>query len=233
MKEIVNISEIIKIDYTNDTPAISARELHEFLEINTKYADWFPRMCEYGFTAGQDFNLLKNERVQQEGSRMMSRTVDDAILTIDMAKEICMIQRSEKGKLARQYFIQLEKDWNSPEKVMARALRIANRTIDDLKTQNAVLQPKAEYFDCLVERNTLTSFRETAKELGIPPKKFVQFLVDGKYLYRDGKGKLMPYEEKNDGLFKVKECRNEKNQWSGVQTLITPKGRETFRLLYR
>lgn len=230
MKEIMNISEIIKVDYTNDTPAISARELHEFLGVETPYHKWLPRMCEYGFTENQDYSVTDIFVHNPAGGPQHQK---DAILTIDMAKEICMIQRSEKGKLARQYFIQLEKDWNSPEKVMARALRIANRTIDDLKTQNAVLQPKAEYFDCLVERNTLTSFRETAKELGIPPKKFVQFLVDGKYLYRDGKGKLMPYEEKNDGLFKVKECCNEKNQWSGVQTLVTPRGRETFRLLYR
>ncbi|WP_298024613.1 phage antirepressor KilAC domain-containing protein [uncultured Dysosmobacter sp.] len=230
MQEIMNISEIIKVDYTNDTPAISARELHEFLAVETPYHKWFPRMCEYGFTENQDYSVTDIFVHNPAGGPQHQK---DAILTIDMAKEICMIQRSEKGKLARQYFIQLEKDWNSPEKVMARALRIANRTIDDLKTQNAVLQPKAEYFDCLVERNTLTSFRETAKELGVPPKKFVQFLVDGKYLYRDGKGKLMPYEEKNDGLFKVKECRNEKNQWSGVQTLVTPRGRETFRLLYR
>ena len=89
-----------------------ARELHEFLEVKTAYKDWFPRMCEYGFTEGQDFNLLKNERVQIEGNRTVTRTVEDSQLTIEMAKEICMLQRNEKGKQARQYFIQLEKDWN-------------------------------------------------------------------------------------------------------------------------
>ena len=78
----------------------------------------------------------------------------------------------------------------------------------------------------------MTNFRETAKQLDIPPKKFVQFLVDKRYLYRDKRGKLLPYEEKNNGLFEVKECYNEKTQWSGTQTLVTPKGRETFRLLY-
>lgn len=101
-----------------------------------------------------------------------------------------------------------------------------------LEAENAVMQPKAEYFDDLVDRNTLTSFRDTAKEFGAKPKEFLAYLIDHGYVYRDGKGALMPYAEKNDGLFSVRECRNEKNKWSGVQTLITPKGRETFRLLY-
>ena len=127
------MNELIKVDFTGDRPAVSARELHEFLEVKTAYKDWFPRMCEYGFTTGTDFNLLKIERVQMEGNRMVSRPVEDAALTIDMAKEICMIQRNEKGKQARQYFLQLEEDWNSPEKVMARALRIAERKINGLE----------------------------------------------------------------------------------------------------
>lgn len=99
------MNELIKVDFSGDRPAVSARELHEFLEVGTKYADWFPRMCEYGFSEGEDFNLLKNEQVRQEGNRMVSRMVDDAVLSIDMAKEICMIQRNENGKLARQYFL--------------------------------------------------------------------------------------------------------------------------------
>lgn len=126
----------------------------------------------------------------------------------------------------------------SADELMARALMVAQKTLADrearisaLTVQNAILAPKAEYFDELVERNTLTNFRETAKELGIAPKKFVQFLLERKYIYRDQKGKLLPYESKNDGLFEVKETYNEKTKWSGTQTLVTPKGRETFRLL--
>ena len=156
-----------------------------------------------------------------------------------MAKEVCMLQRNDKGKQARQYFIQLEKDWNSPKKVMARALRIADERIKVLSAENAaltvdntIMKPKAEYFDELVDRNLLTNFRETAKQLEIKERDFVRFLIDKKYIYRDKKGKLMPYADKNNGLFEVKECFNEKTQWSGTQTLITPKGRETFRLLY-
>lgn len=126
----------------------------------------------------------------------------------------------------------------SAEELMAKALVVAQQTlaarearISQLTVQNTIMQPKAEYFDQLVERNTLTNFRETAKELNIPPRQFVQFLLDKKYLYRGKKGKLLPFENRNDGLFEVKECVNEKTQWSGTQTLITPKGRETFRLL--
>lgn len=232
------MTELIKVTYDNDRPVVSARELHDFLEVETPYRIWFPRMQEYGFTEGSDFNPYKNVRVQMEGNRTVNREVDDAALTIDMAKEICMIQRSEKGKQARQYFIQLEKDWNSPEKVMARALDIAHRELNTLKAanaeltvQNAIMQPKADYFDELVDRNLLTSFRDTAKQLGVSQNAFIGFLKERKYIYRDQKGKLMPYADKNNGLFEVKECFNNKTEWSGVQTMVTPKGRETFRLL--
>lgn len=232
------MNELIKVTYSNDRPVVSARELHDFLEVQTKYQDWFPRMCEYGFTEGADFNFLKNEQVQIEGGRTVTRHILDAALSIDMAKEICMIQRSEKGKIARQYFIQLEKDWNSPEKVMARSLDIAHRELNSLKAanaeltvQNTIMAPKADYFDELVDRNLLTSFRDTAKQLGVSQNAFIDFLKAHKYIYRDKKGKLMPYADKNNGLFEVKECFNNKTEWSGVQTMVTPKGRETFRLL--
>ena len=127
----------------------------------------------------------------------------------------------------------------SPEELMAQALMVAQKTLADrearisaLTVEVQVMAPKADYFDALVDRNLLTNFRETAKQLEIPPKKFVDFLLAKKYLYRDKRGKLMPYAEKNNGLFEVKECFNEKTQWSGTQTLVTPKGRETFRLLF-
>lgn len=130
-------------------------------------------------------------------------------------------------------------DQLTPEELMAKALQVANKTLAErearisaLTVQNTIMAPKAEYFDELVDRNTLTSFRDTAKELGIKPKAFVEWLLDKKFIFRDQKGKLMPREGKGDGLFEVKEAKNDKTQWSGVQTLVTPKGRETFRLLY-
>lgn len=138
----------------------------------------------------------------------------------------------------RQYFIQIEESWNSPEMIMKRALDIANSRVknlmkinSELTVDNTIMKPKADYFDELVDRNLLTNFRETAKQLGVGEKKFVKFLIEHKYIYRDKKGKLMPYADKNKGLFELKETFNEKTNWSGTQTLITPKGRETFRLL--
>ncbi|HEL0207919.1 phage antirepressor KilAC domain-containing protein [Streptococcus equi subsp. zooepidemicus] len=101
-----------------------------------------------------------------------------------------------------------------------------------LTVEKAIMQPKADYFDELVDRNLLTSFRETAKQFKVKERQFIQFLLDKKYIYRDRKGKLMPFADKNNGLFEVKESVNEKTNWSGTQTLITPKGRETFRLLF-
>lgn len=134
----------------------------------------------------------------------------------------------------------------SPEELMARALQVAQKTLEErearislLTAENSVLtvekqmlQPKADYFDELVDRNLLTNFRETAKQLSIKQNDFVNFLLEKKYIYRDKRGKLMPYADRNTGLFEVKECFNEKTQWCGTQTLITPEGRETFRLLY-
>ncbi len=115
------------------------------------------------------------------------------------------------------------------ERDRRKTLEAANSA---LTVDNQIMKPKADYFDELVERNTLTNFRETAKQLGIPPKKFVDFLLEHKYVYRDKRGKLLPYQDKNNGLFEVKECFNDKTKWSGTQTLVMPKGRETFRLRY-
>lgn len=134
----------------------------------------------------------------------------------------------------------------SEEEIMAKALLFANNKINELNTKNERLQmqnsqltvlnetmkPKADYFDELVDKNLLTGIRETAKELKIKEKAFVKFLLERKYLYRDQKGKLQPNATKNQGLFELKECKNDKTKWVGTQLFVTPKGRETFRLLY-
>ena len=232
------MKELINITYDSERPTVLGRDLHDALQVKTAYMDWFPRMCEYGFLEGVDFISFLRE---SSGGR----PAKDHQLTIAMAKEICMLQRTERGKECRQYFIKVEEQWNSPDAIMQRALLIANSRVEKLRGENlqlqktndtltvdkAIMQPKADYFDELVERGLLTNFRETAKQLGIPPKKFVSWLIEHKYLYRDKKGKLLAYENKNNGLFELKECVNERTQWAGVQTLVTPKGRETFRLL--
>ena len=231
------MKELIQIHYDNaDRPTVSGRELHEALEVKTAYKDWFPRMCEYGFEENKDFTVALIFEPNSKGGKQSHK---DHALTIPMAKEICMLQRSEKGKQFRQYFIKVEEAWNSPEMVMKRALEYANQRAKELQIQvsvltvdNQIMKPKADYFDELVDRNLLTGIRETAGELGVKQNQFVAFLLEKKYMYRDKKGKLTAYAKPlADGLFERKECVNEKTQWKGTQDLVTPKGRETFRLL--
>ena len=231
------MNELIKINYDSDRPTVLGRDLHEALEVNSNYTTWFNRMKEYGFAENVDFTT-RFPNLESENQRGGQNKVDHQ-LTIEMAKEICMIQRSEKGKQCRQYFIAVEEQFNNPQAIMARALRVADEelkrlhiTVSQLTVDNQIMKPKADYFDELVDRNLLTNFRETAKQLGVKEKAFIQFLMDKKYIYRDKRGKLMPYANKNDGLFELKECFDNKTKWSGTQTLVTPKGRETFRLLY-
>ena len=142
-----------------------------------------------------------------------------------VADEIIPSIRKHGGYIANQENL-------TPEQIVANALIVAQNIIDEKNKQIEKMQPKAEYFDALVDRNLLTNFRDTAKELGIKEREFIRFLIDKKYVYRDKKDKLKPYADKNDGLFEVKEFVNEKTQFASTQTLITPKGRETFRLLY-
>lgn len=119
----------------------------------------------------------------------------------------------------------------TPEQIVANALVVAQNIIAKKDKQIEVMQPKADYFDALVERNLLTSFRDTAKELGIGERAFITFLMDHRYIYRDQKKQLKPYSDKNKGLFELKEFNSRYSEHAGLQTLITPKGRETFRLL--
>lgn len=238
------MSAIAIIQQDTDRPTISGRELHAKLEIDTPYHKWFPRMCEYGFTEGQDY-FTEDKIVRRADGTAMPQTQHDHQLTIDMAKEICMLQRSEQGKAVRRYLLDLERQWNTPEAVMSRALRMANDRLarltgemqqlravnSDLTVQMQIAQPKADYFDSLIERGVNISIRESAKQLGVKEREFVRFLTEHKYLYRDKKGKLTPYAQYADDLFVIKECFNDKTNWGGTQTLTTPKGRETFRLL--
>lgn len=146
--------------------------------------------------------------IRRTGGYLMPDKVEEVLLNPDT-----IIQLATQLKESREKALRLE---------------AANSA---LTVQKQIMQPKAEYFDELVDRNLLTNFRETAKELKIKEKAFVGFLLGHKYVYRDKRGKLVPYAEKNSGLFELKECVNEKTGWGGTQTLITPKGRETFRLL--
>ena len=148
--------------------------------------------------------------IRKHGAYMTPETLEAAILNPDTMIRICNALKQEQDK--------------------NKLLQAANSA---LTVDNAIMKPKADYFDDLVDRNLLTNFRETAKQLGVREKDFIRFLLEGKYIYRDKRKKLMPYAQYvESGLFEIKECTNDKTQWAGTQTLITPKGRETFRLLY-
>ena len=187
------MNEMILINYDSDRPTVLGRDLHEALAIKTAYKDWFPRMCEYGFEEGKDFNPLKNERVQIEGNRAVSRIVTDHQITIPMAKEICMIQRTDIGKKYRQYFIAIEDKWNDPDAVMARALQIANKKLDEVKMlvaakdeEIAEMKPKVSYYDVILNCKDLVSVTQIAKDYGKSAKWLNEFLSSHKIQYKQG-----------------------------------------------
>ncbi len=199
------MNELIKITYNNDRPAVSARDLHDFLEVKTAYKDWFPRMCEYGFTEGEDFCSFLSESTG-------GRPAQDAVLTIDMAKELCMIQRNEKGKQARQYFLQIEKDWNSTDKVMARALQIAGDKLKRLESKVEADAPKVLFADAVSASKTSILVGELAKLLkqngvDIGQHRLFRWMRENGYLIRrNGTDFNMPTQKSMDlGLFTVKE----------------------------
>src|SRR5690625_535670 len=154
-RELINLHE-----QDDGTIAVSGRELHDFLEIGTRYNDWFKRMIEYGFIEDVDYGATTQNRVTAQGN---TTTYVDHVMTIDMAKEISMIQRNDKGKLARRYFIEVEKAWHSPEMIMKRALQIEDRKIDDLQTQIATDKPKVLFADAVDASHTTILVREHDK----------------------------------------------------------------------
>lgn len=229
--------KLLKIEVNeNNEPIVNGRMLHAFLEVKEKYTQWFTRKSK-GFIENIDF-VPYSEKTESGGASGF-KVIFNHKLTLDMAKHLAMMQQNEKGMIARQYFIDIGKKWNSPEMIMSRALAIANKNLlmkDEqilkLTAENTEMKPKADYFDELVERNTLTNFRETAKLLHIGQNKFIDWLLNKKFIYRDIKGKLLAYSNYISGskpYFDVKEQKN--GNWSGFQTLITPQGREAFRLL--
>ena len=209
------MNELIKVNYENDRPTVLARELHDFLEVKTAFKDWFPRMCEYGFSEGIDYCSFLSNR----SDGLPGKPKQDAQLTIEMAKEICMLQRNERGKQARQYFIQLEKDWNSPELVMARALKMANSRIGSLEERTVHLEqkiekdkPKVLFADAVsTSQNTILIgdlakvLRQNGVEMG--QTRLFQWLRENGYLIKQkGSAYNMPTQKSMElGLFKIKE----------------------------
>ena len=226
---------------------VSARELHAFLESKQDFSNWINnRIEQYDFVENQDFILVLNQQNKVSNKIIENpknpknkggRPTKEYFLTLDMAKELSMVERTDKGKQARQYFIECERKLRETQAKLAPKTYVeALRTLADeveaheqTKQTLAIAEPKAQYFDKLVERNLLTNFTTTAKEFGVKRKDLIDYLLDNGYIYRDQQGNLLPYATHVPHLFEVKEYS--KDAHSGVQTLVTPKGRETLRLL--
>ena len=229
MNELINIT-------LNDShePVVSGRQLHEALGVKTKYADWFNRMIEYGFTENQDFLLLKNE--QQTGRGGHNKV--DHIIKLDMAKEIAMIQRTDRGKQVRQYFIQVEKDFNSPEKIMARALLMADQKVHKLEAQIEADRPKVLFAEAVSASHTSILVGELAKLLkqnGVDigaTRLFSWLRAHGYLIKRNGRDWNMPTQKSVEmGLIRVKETsitHADGHITVSKTPLVTGKGQQYF-----
>lgn len=233
------MNELIKINYETEQPTVSARDLHEGLDVGTKFATWFPRMAEYGFTENVDYRICyPNLGSESHGGQNMV----DYEISVDMAKQICMIQRSEKGKQYRQYFLDLEKAWNTPEQVMARALKMAGKTIDSLKDRCKFLggqvveqqklieemTPKANYVDHILESKSLVATTQIAKDYGMSAVRFNRILNDMKIQYKVNKQWVLYSKYQNCGYVHSKTIdimRSNGDPDVTMQTQWTQKGR--------
>lgn len=218
----------------NHEPIVSGRQLHEALDVKTKYADWFNRMIDYGFAENQDFLLLKNE--QQTGRGGHNKV--DHVIKLDMAKEIAMIQRTERGKQVRQYFIQVEKDFNSPEKIMARALLMADQKVHKLKAQIEADRPKVLFAEAVSASHTSILVGELAKLLkqnGVDMganRLFNWLRAHGYLIKRNGRDWNMPTQKSVEmGLIRVKETsitHADGHITVSKTPLVTGKGQQYF-----
>ena len=232
------MEEIIKITEYNGKRAVNARKLHQFLESKYQFANWIQeRITKYGFVENQDYEVFKENLKNSNGGRPQI----EYALSVDMAKELSMVENNEKGRIARKYFIECEK--------IAREVAMASYQIEDpikraerwieeqkekkeLEAKNLEMQPKAHYFDELVERSLLTGFRDTAKELGLKQSEFIKILIDRGYIYRTPKGELRPIAKYTNDLFELKDFKSISSDHAGVRTWITVKGKKVFQLLF-
>lgn len=204
------MEELIKVDF--DTQMVSARDLYESVGSSERFSNWFNRQLQFGFIENEDYVGCKtfNTLARQE--------LQDYQLTIDMAKQICMVQKNEKARAVRQYLIDLEKAWNTPEQVMARALKIADRTIDSLKLENKHLladnqrmKPKEIFADAVSTSKTSILIGDLAKLITqnghpIGQKRLFEWMRANGYLMSNGSSKNMPTQRyAEQGLFEVKE----------------------------
>lgn len=238
------MKDLIKIELNeNQEPIVSGRELHKELEVKTPYTQWFDRMKDYGFVENIDF-VLVSQKCETNNPKNPFTEITDHAIKLDMAKEIAMIQRNEKGKEVRQYFIQVEKDFNSPEKIMARALKIAENKLNVLQLENAeqkkVIEeqkPKVLFADSVETAKTSILIGEFAKILkqngvDIGQNRLFDWLRNNNYLIKTGERRNTPTQTAMEkGLFEIKE-RTLNNPDGSVRitrtTKLTGKGQVYF-----
>lgn len=233
------MQELLNVNADNQT--VSARELHEKLNIGTQYTKWFERMCEYGFSENEDFKAISQKRLTAQGNET---TYIDHEISLDMAKHICMIQRTSEGKAVRQYLIDLEKAWNSPEQVYARALKMADVEIAKLKGDNLLLiadnermKPKEIFADAVATSKTSILIGDLAKLIcqngyQIGQKRLFSWMRENGYLIKRGSSMNMPIQRYvEQGLFEVKESNVQNPDGSVIitkTTKVTGKGQIYF-----
>lgn len=219
----------------NHEPVVSGRTLHRELGVNSNYTTWFDRMTEYGFTEGVDYHVCLPNSESKNGRGGHNKV--DHVLKLDMAKEIAMIQRTEKGKQVRQYFIQVERDYNSPEKIMARALNIANTRLSILETTVEKMKPKALFADAVAASKTSILVGELAKILRqnnveIGQNRLYEYLRSNGYLHRGGSSRNLPTQRSMEmGLFEIKETTHTNPDGTVLitkTTKVTGKGQQYF-----
>lgn len=238
------MNELIKINFESENPTVSGRELHEALGIKEKYTEWFKRMCEFGFTENEDYFLV-SEKSETNNPKNPFTVITNHALTIPMAKELCMLQRNEKGKEFRQYFISVENQWNTPEAVMSRALKMANAKLEEIKHTNFYLcqkiekdKPKVLFADAVATAKTSILIGELAKILkqnGIDTgeKRLFEWLRGNGYLIkRKGTDYNAPTQQSMDmNLFEVKETaisHSDGHTTVNKTTKVTGKGQAYF-----
>lgn len=217
------MEELIKIKTENDQQLVSARDLHKALEVKKRFSAWKEQNFK-DFEEGIDFTGVPKGTPVKGGNGNV-QYLDDYYVTVDMAKELCMMSKTPKGKEIRQYFIKVEKAWNDPQMIIQRGYDLLKNENLQLKLVIKEQAPKIGYYDQVIDKNGLTNFRDTAKMLGWKPKAFNQLLEDHGYIYRTGSKKtIKPYSEYvAKGYFEIKDTNS-----GFTQTLITAKGRSFF-----
>lgn len=226
---------LIPVNVTkNDEQYVSGRDLHMFLEISTPYTMWFNRMCEYGFVENVDY-MTDHKKVIRADGKVMPQTQLEHNLTIEMAKQLCMLARNDKGREAREYFIEVEKEWNSPEKVMSRALKIANNVINEQKMviaqqeqQIAEFQPVRDYVDEILSSTSTLTTTQVAADYDLSARALNKILHEAK-LQRNVNGQWILYKDEMGKGYTKSETftftRTDGRLDSKIQTKWTQKGR--------